>query len=82
MIATDISNIIINICIVKIKIIKELKFSKVISKCPAIIFAVNRIDNDSGRIKILIVSIIVIKGANIIGVLSGIRCAIIFFGWL
>lgn len=45
-------------------IIIELKFNNVISKCPAIKFAVNRIDKDKGRIIILIVSIIVIKGAR------------------
>jgi len=42
----------------------ELKFSKVINRCPAIKLAVNRIDSDNGRIKILIVSIKVIKGAK------------------
>jgi hypothetical protein len=45
-------------------IIIELKFNNVINKCPAIRFAVNRIDKDIGRIKILIVSIIVIRGAK------------------
>ena len=42
----------------------ELKFNNVISKCPAIKFAVKRIDSDIGRIIILIDSIIVIKGAK------------------
>jgi len=42
----------------------ELKFKSVINKCPAIKLAVNRIDNENGRIKILIVSISVIKGAK------------------
>jgi len=42
----------------------ELKFNNVINKWPAIKFAVSRIDRDKGRIIILIVSIIVIKGAK------------------
>lgn len=82
MIATHISNINMNICINKIIIIIELKFIKVINKCPAIILAVNRIDREIGRINILIVSIIVIKGVNKIGVLRGIRWAIIIFEFL
>jgi hypothetical protein len=45
-------------------IINELKFRRVINKCPAIKLAVNRIERDNGRIKILIVSIIVINGAR------------------
>lgn len=57
----------------------ELKFSKVINRCPAIRFAVNRIESDKGRIKILIVSIIAIKGANKIGVFIGIKWIIKFF---
>lgn len=68
-----------NIWINKIIIIIELKFNKDINKWPAIKFAVNRIDNEIGRIKILIVSINVIRGANNIGVFKGIKCAIIFF---
>jgi len=62
--ATHNSKIIINIWIKIIIIISELKFNKVISKWPAIRFAVNRIDKDKGRIIILIVSIIVINGAK------------------
>lgn len=62
--------------------INELKFKRVINKCPAIKLAVNRIDKDNGRIKILVVSIITINGVNIIGVLSGIKCAIIFLKFL
>lgn len=58
--------------------INELKFNNVINKCPAIKFAVNRIESDKGRIIILIVSMIVMNGAKKIGVLIGIRCAIIF----
>jgi hypothetical protein len=42
----------------------ELKFNKVISRCPAIKLAVKRIERDKGRIIILIVSIIVINGAK------------------
>jgi len=42
----------------------ESEFNNVISRCPAIMFAVNRIAKDMGRISILIVSIIVIKGAK------------------
>lgn len=49
---------------IKIIIINELKFNRVINKCPAIKLAVSRIDSDRGRIKILIVSIIVINGAK------------------
>lgn len=45
-------------------IIIELKFNNVISKCPAIKFAVRRIDKENGRIIILIVSMIVINGAK------------------
>lgn len=62
--ATHNSKVIINIWINTKIIINELKFNNVISKCPAIKFAVNRIDRDSGRIIILIVSIIVISGAK------------------
>jgi hypothetical protein len=51
----------------------ELQFNRVISKCPAIKFAVNRIDRDIGRMIILVVSINVINGANKIGVLRGIK---------
>jgi len=75
--ATQSSKIIINIWINKIIIIIELKFNKVINKCPAIRLAVNRIAKDKGRIIILTLSIIVIKGASKIGVLRGIKCAII-----
>lgn len=62
--ATHNSKIIINIWINIIIIIIELKFNNVINKCPAIKFAVSRIDNDIGRIIILIVSMIVINGAR------------------
>lgn len=50
-----------NIWIKIIIIIIELKFSNVIHKCLAIKFAVNWIDKDKGRIKILMVSIKVIN---------------------
>jgi len=53
-----------NIWIKIIIIINELKFNNVISRWPAIRFAVKRIDKDKGRIIILIVSIIVINGAK------------------
>lgn len=81
-VATQNSNIIKNICKKMIINIIELKFNSVINKCPATRFAVNRIDNDNGRIKILIVSIIVIKGASIIGVFKGIKWIIMFFVFL
>lgn len=81
-IATHISNIIKNICIKIIININELKFNNVINKCPAIKFAVNRIAKDNGRIKILVVSIITINGANIIGVFIGIKWAIILLRFL
>lgn len=45
----------------------------VISKCPAIILAANRIDSVKGRIILLIVSIITIKGIKIVGVPLGIK---------
>lgn len=44
-----------------------------ISRCPAIIFAVNRTANDPGRIMFLVVSIITIKGISTGGVPEGIR---------
>ena len=43
-------------------------------RCPAIILAANRIARVSGRISLLIVSIITIKGIKITGVLLGIKC--------
>lgn len=43
------------------------------SKCPAIIFAVNRIDKVIGRISNLIDSIITINGINNAGVPWGVR---------
>lgn len=63
-------------------IIIELKFKSVIKRWPAIKLAVRRIESDNGRIKILIVSISVINGAKQIGVLIGIKWAIIFFVFL
>jgi hypothetical protein len=62
--ATHNSKIIMNIWIRIINNNIELKFKSVINKWPAIKFAVNRIDSERGRIIILIVSIIVIKGAK------------------
>lgn len=47
---------------------------RVKSKCPAIILAVNRIDNVRGRIINLIDSIITIKGIKIGGVPWGVKC--------
>lgn len=71
-----------NIWIIKIIIIIELKFKRVINKCPAIKFAVNRIAKDKGRIIILIDSIIAIKGARKIGVFKGIKWVIKFLKFL
>jgi len=42
--------------------------SRVNKKCPAIIFAVRRTVNVPGRIRLLIVSIIVINGISRVGV--------------
>lgn len=42
-------------------------------RCPAIIFAVNRIERVIGRIINLINSIITIKGINIYGVFNGVK---------
>ena len=49
--------------------------SKVSSKCSAIIFAVKRTASVPGRIRLLIVSMITIKGINMAGVPWGIRCS-------
>lgn len=83
MIDTDNSKIIKRISIIEIilKINKEvlLFINKKIRMCPAIILAVSRIANVSGRITFLIVSIIIIKGINARGVLRGIKWANIFW---
>jgi len=44
------------------------------NRCPAIIFAVNRIDKVNGRMISLIDSIITINGIKINGVPWGVRC--------
>ena len=49
--------------------------SKVSSKCPAIIFAVNRTANVPGRIRFLIVSMTTINGINMVGVPCGTKCS-------
>jgi hypothetical protein len=49
--------------------------SKVSSKCPAIMFAVNRTASVPGRIRLLIVSIMTINGINIAGVPCSTRCS-------
>lgn len=53
--------------------IKEFP-SNVSSKCPAIKFAVNRTHNVIGRIRFLIISIIIINDTKIVGVPCGTRC--------
>ena len=50
------------------------------SKCPATIFAINRIDSVIGRITDLIVSIITIKGIKIFGAPTGTRCVNLWLG--
>lgn len=49
--------------------------NRLINKCPAIMFAVNRTASDPGRIRFLIVSIITINGIRGAGVPLGIKCA-------
>lgn len=49
--------------------------SKVINRCPAIIFADNRIERVTGRITLLILSIITMKGISTPGVLWGTKWA-------
>lgn len=74
------------ICVV-IKIINSNKFlicwpddpSSDSNRCPAIIFAVNRIDNVIGRIIKLINSIITINGIKIGGVFDGVKWVNILF---
>jgi hypothetical protein len=48
--------------------------SKVSSKCPAIMFAVNRRANVPGRIRLLIVLMTTMNGISIVGVPCGTRC--------
>ena len=62
-----------------IGVFKAASAIKVINKCPAIILAANRIDNVKGRIILLIVSIITIKGIKIVGVPLGIKWINLFF---
>ena len=54
---------------------------KVSNKCPATIFAANRIDKVPGRITLLIVSIITITGINKEGVPIGTKWVIIWLYW-
>lgn len=58
--------------LIKFSKAKEVKW---ISRCPAVIFAVNRTPNANGRIKMLIDSIRIRKGERIMGVPSGRRWA-------
>lgn len=58
--------------LIKFSKAKEVKW---ISRWPAVMFAVNRTPNASGRIKMLIDSIRIRKGERIIGVPSGRRWA-------
>jgi hypothetical protein len=55
---------------------------RVISKCPAIILAVNRTLREIGRIKFLRVSTKIMKGAMDVGVLNGNRCVNIMLVFL
>lgn len=64
-------NIVNNVCLID----GPLFPSKVSSKCPAIMFAVNRTASVPGRIRFLIVSIITINGINIVGVPCGTKCS-------
>lgn len=52
-------------------LLKEKFPSKLINKCPATIFADKRTDKVIGRIKLLMISIITIKGISRIGVPRG-----------
>lgn len=56
--------------------------NSVISKCPAIMFAINRTARVKGRIILLIVSINTINGIKVVGVLWGVKCANIYVVWL
>lgn len=56
--------------------------NRVMSRWPAIIFAISRIDNDIGRIIFPVVSIIIIIGIIIEGVPVGKRCINIKLVWL
>jgi threonine/homoserine efflux transporter RhtA len=49
--------------------------SRVNSRCPAVIFAVQRTANVPGRIKLLIVSMTTINGINTVGVPCGTKCS-------
>jgi hypothetical protein len=49
--------------------------SKVSSRCPAIMFAVNRTASVPGRMTLLIVSMITMNGINMDGVPCGTRCS-------
>lgn len=49
--------------------------SKVSSRWPAIMFAVNRTASVPGRIRLLIVSIMTMNGISIVGVPCGTKCS-------
>lgn len=61
------------------KLLITLLPNNVISKCPAIMFAVNRTAKDPGRIKFLMDSINTIKGIRIEGVPIGTKWVNILF---
>jgi hypothetical protein len=50
--------------------------SKDINKCPATMFAINRIDSVIGRMTFLVISISTIKFISGVGVPNGTRCTI------
>jgi len=52
---------------------------RVNNKCPAVIFAVRRTANFAGRIRLLIVSVIIIIGFSMVGVPWGTKCS---YMWL
>jgi len=56
--------------------------SKVINKCPATIFAINRTDKVIGRITFLIDSINTINGIKADGVLWGTKWANMWLVWV
>jgi hypothetical protein len=56
--------------------------SKVSSKCPAIMFAVNPTASVPGRLRLLIVSMTTINDINIVGVPCGTKCSNIWLVFL
>jgi len=59
--------------------LREKFDSKLISKCPATIFARRRTANVIGRIICLIASISTMKFIRAVGVPKGVRCVIVFW---